>query len=123
MTTWREEDAPGLEKYHGHPRFNELLREEAELHANKNHDYAQGGDPLGNFKRVSVILSMYPDLDRAHPAVVALVYMLKQVDAVLWGLNKRTQHKVEGYHGRLQDISVYAKLTDILIEENHAERT
>ncbi len=108
---------------HGHPGFLPRLLLEAQLHSDKNYDYAQGGDPLGNFRRVAGILSLYPGLDITNPAVVALVYALKQVDAVLWGLAKGTRHKVEGLHGRLQDISVYAKLTDILIEESSdAER-
>jgi hypothetical protein len=35
--------------YHGHPKFYEILQEMADLHSNKNHDYA-GNDPLQNLR-------------------------------------------------------------------------
>lgn len=34
----------------GHPRFYELLKQMADLHAHKNHDYAGNEDPLANFR-------------------------------------------------------------------------
>lgn len=102
---------------YGHPAFVGKVVDELALHSNKNHDYAAGGDPLGNFKRVATILSLYPDLDNSNPAVVPLLFSLKQLDAVLWGLNQGIVHKVEGPVGRLQDISVYAKITQIILEE------
>lgn len=103
---------------HGHKEFLPVTVSEIELHNVKNHDYAAGGDPLGNFNRVSTILGLYPDLDLSDRRVVALVYALKQVDAVLWGLAKRITHKVEGLNERLQDISVYAKLVICMNKEN-----
>ncbi|NGZ94956.1 MAG: hypothetical protein CV089_02275 [Nitrospira sp. WS110] len=103
---------------HGHPRFYALTMEEMDLHNRKNHDYAKGGNPLGNFDRVTQILSLYPGLKITEPRVLALVYALKQVDAVLWGWSHGVQHVVEGSHGRLQDISVYAKLADVMDEEH-----
>lgn len=102
----------------GHPKFVELTVDEAILHAAKNSDYAAGGDPLGNFSRVAAILALYPGLDLSDRRVVALVYALKQLDAVLWGLAKRIQHKVEGLNARLQDISVYTKLVMCMNTEN-----
>jgi hypothetical protein len=102
----------------GHPFFYKQLTEEATLHAAKNHDYTAGGYSLGNFQRVAGILARYPGLDLADPAVVALVYVLKQLDAVLWGLAHPTLvHKVEGLHPRLTDISVYAKLVRCLLKD------
>ena len=95
---------------HGHPHFVPITVRELQLHSDKNHDYAQGGSPLGNFERVSAILALYPDLKLGDQRVVALVYALKQLDAVLWGLSKGIVHKVEGLNSRLQDISVYAKI-------------
>lgn len=102
---------------HGHPFFYEQTKAEEALHSAKNHDYAKGGRPLGNFERVATILSLYPGLDPAHPVVVAMTYMLKQLDAVLWGLAQRIEHKVEGLHPRLQDISVYAKLARCILQD------
>lgn len=105
-------------EYHGHPDFYKKIDEMKVLHSNKNHDYAHGGDPMGNFKRVAAIFSLYPNLKLSDPAVVALAYAMKQVDAVLWMLSSGHSAKVEGLHSRLQDIAVYATIADILLEES-----
>lgn len=102
---------------HGHPGFIPITLGEVELHSTKNHDYAKGGPPLGNFERVGKILALYPGLDLSQPIVVALVYLLKQLDAVLWGLSQRIQHKVEGLLPRLGDISVYAKIAMCMVRD------
>jgi hypothetical protein len=93
---------------HGHPEFLPMLLAKAKLHSDKNHDYAKGGNPLGNFERVSTILSLYPGLNLGSPVVVMLIYALKQVDAVLWGFCQKIDQKVEGPIERLGDILVYA---------------
>ena len=107
---------------YGHKRFVPIMRDLMKLHSDKNHDYASGGDPLGNFKRVAAILALYPGLDPSHPVVVALTYALKQVDAVLWSLAKNIKAKVEGRGKRLDDIAVYAVLARILDEEEGVEQ-
>lgn len=109
-----------VDKRNGHPRFYELTEDEAKLHSLKNHDYAGGGDPLGNFNRVAAILAMYPGLKLSDPAIVALVYALKQVDAYLWMKSNGHQAKVEGVGTRLQDVGVYSKLIRILEEQHEA---
>lgn len=38
-------------KKHGHPKFYQILEEMAQLHSDKNHDYAESDRPLGNFER------------------------------------------------------------------------
>ena len=107
-------------EYHGHPDFYKITQEEIELHSSKNKDYAQGGDPLGNFKRVASILSLYPGLKPSTPIVVALIYALKQLDAALWMLSQGYEGKVENIDTRLQDVHVYMKLARILHrEEKH----
>jgi len=98
----------------GHPRFKEIAEEEQRLHDEKNADYAGGGDPLGNFNRVASILGLYPNLRLVDPTVVALVYMMKQLDAALWMLNGQYEGKVENVDTRLRDVHVYAKLARIL---------
>ncbi len=100
-----------------HALFVDLTQAEIQLHATKNHDYAAGGDPLGNFKRVGAILAQYPGLDLSDPVVVCLVYTLKQLDAVLWGLAQKIDHKVEGLPPRLADIAVYAKLAQCILAD------
>jgi hypothetical protein len=102
---------------YGHPEFLPISIGEAALHSDKNHDYAAGGHPLGNFDRVAAILALYPGLPLGDRKVVALVYALKQLDAVLWGLSKGIKHKVEGLASRLQDVSVYTKLVMCMIRD------
>lgn len=92
----------------GHHNFIPVMLEKMKLHSDKNHDYAGGGPPLGNFERVSFILGQYPGLDLGDPVVVMLIYALKQVDAVMWGLAKNLDQKVEGPIERLSDILVYS---------------
>lgn len=99
---------------HGHPDFIPLCLEEMELHSQKNADYARGGDPLGNFKRVSEVLSLWGL--NVPPYMVALIYMMKQVDAIGNMLGQYYEGEVEGIKSRLLDISVYAKLIGILYE-------
>lgn len=101
----------------GHPAFVPITVAEIELHDRKNHDYAKGGDPLGNFKRVAAILALYPDLKLSDPRVVLLVYTLKQVDAILWGLSQNITALVEGLEPRAQDISVYIKILQCLEQD------
>ena len=102
---------------HGHPRFYEITYRLMQLHNDKNYDYARGGDPLGNFNRVGEFLHHYEGLNLSDPCVVALVYMMKQVDAVFWSLSAGGQNIAEGRGSRFGDISVYATLARILDEE------
>jgi len=103
-------------KYHGHPMFYQLTQEEIELHSAKNKDYAQGGDPLGNFKRVSEILGIWGfDIP---PELVALIYALKQQDAYMWMLSQGYEGEVETIDKRMQDDHIYKKLARILRREN-----
>lgn len=101
----------------GHSAFLALCLGEVKLHSDKNHDYAAGGDPMGNFQRVADILKMYPGFPYDTPSGVALIYALKQIDAILWGKAKGIQHKVEGLSGRYEDVSVYMKLARIQDQE------
>ncbi len=104
----------------GHPRFHEILQEQAQLHDRKNTDYAQGGlqGPLGNFIRVAQIEAMYPGFDWATPFGVAMSYMLKQLDAafILYA-TKRDSITGEPIGTRLNDVAVYANLARIIWEE------
>lgn len=100
---------------HGHPSFIPMCLEEMELHSRKNADYARGGDPLGNFYRVSDTLRSY-GIDLS-PAQVAFVYMMKQIDVAGRMLGQGYEGQAEGILSRLQDIGVYAKLITILRKE------
>ena len=101
----------------GHENFLPTIIEQLELHSLKNGDYAGKGPACGNFERVAAILALYPGLDLSDKRVVALVYALKQLDAVLYGISKHITHKVEGLIPRLQDIAVYANIVICMVKE------
>lgn len=102
---------------HGHPDFVKMSVVEMGLHSRKNKDYARGGDPLGNFKRVAAIMKLYPDIDWATPVGVGLVCKLKQLDAALWQLSQGFEGEVEGFDERMQDDGIYSKIIRILRRE------
>ena len=106
---------------YGHPDFISKAIAECKLHSDKNHDYAFGGSPLGNFERVSSILSNYPGLDLSDPAIIAMIYTLKQIDAYLWFKCKNHTAIVEGKGARLKDVAVYSKIMDLLDERDIEE--
>ena len=97
--------------------YEYLTIEELNLYKKKNKDYSQGGDRYGNFRRVSKILSLYSKLDLANPQVVAMVYLMKQLDAVLWMLSEGYEGEVENIDTRLTDVHIYAKIARLLGEE------
>lgn len=99
---------------HGHPDFIPMTLDEIRLHSLKNFDYAAGGDPLGNFERVGIIQSLYPNVDHSHPAVVALDYSLKQFDAAMHMIDQGYEGEVENIETRLRDVTIYSKLARIL---------
>lgn len=106
-----------MSKYSGHPLFIKLTEEELELHSTKNKDYAQGGNPLGNFNRVSAIKRLYPGMDWSSPVGVCLGYMLKQQDAGFWMLAQGYEGEVEDVDTRFRDVHIYMKLARILHRE------
>jgi hypothetical protein len=101
----------------GHEKYIPILLDLMELHSIKNHDYAAGGNPLGNFDRVAHFFESYPNLKLSDSFVVALCYMMKQLDAALWLKNNGHAAKVQGIGERMDDIIVYATIAKI-IEEN-----
>lgn len=95
----------------GDPTYIDITIEEMILYNAKNGDYAGGGDdPNGNFNRTAKFFEMYPNLRMSDPRVVALNLMMKQLDQVLWSLNRGYEGKVEGLDPRLADMHVYAKI-------------
>jgi hypothetical protein len=107
----------------GDPSFIPMAIDEIALHSRKNHDFAHGGNPLGNFERVAALLSLYPGLDPSSPAVVAITYMLKQLDAALWLLSQGHRAIVEGMDDRWRDVGVYSKIIRKLLKEATDEET
>jgi len=104
---------------HGHPGFYKYLDEMAELHSIKNRDYTHGGDPLGNFHRVSAILKIWGyDIP---PWLVAAIYALKQQDAAMWMMSQNYEGQVQGVDERVEDEGIYAVIKRILIKEGKDE--
>ena len=93
---------------HGHPRFYELTAEMNALSDSKNQDYTNGGDTNGNFKRVSAIKKLYPDMDWSSPVGVCLGYMLKQLDCALLMQAQGYEPKVENFKARMIDVANYS---------------
>ena len=102
---------------HGHPSLYTLIQNITDMHSAKNRDYALGGDPLGNFKRVATIKRIYPGLPWDSPTGVAIGYMLKQLDAACWMLSQGYEGQVETFAARMQDVAVYSLLAIINKEE------
>jgi len=101
----------------GHPLYEKLTKDELKLHAEKNQDYTKGGDPLGNFKRVSAVLKIWGfDIP---PELVALIYALKQQDAYMWMMSHGYEGKIENIDARLQDDHIYKKLARIIRMESN----
>lgn len=104
----------------GDPRFHAILKNMRDLHDRKNSDYAKGGKQgaLGNFHRVSSILCLYPGFDATTPFGVAIVYMLKQFDAMMiLKATKNTSITGEPPSARLLDQAVYTVIQMVLDQE------
>lgn len=114
---------------YGHPTFYALLEQLGSLHSRKNHDYAKGGKPLGNFNRVAAMMQLYPGTDWSTPEMVAIVYMLKQFDAYMHMTAQGHISKTgEGKLERIRDICVYSGILFCIEsdkisirKENHAQ--
>lgn len=102
-----------LKKLGGHAKFYDLLLQIAELHARKNHDYAQDKDPLSNLKwcanfgispfkgtlvRLSDKWSRITELSKKPPMVVG-----------------------ESIKDSLMDNAVYSLLAIVLYEDEEAQ--
>lgn len=108
---------PLKEESYSQDEFYQLTQDEVELYHAKNRDYTHGGDPNGNFNRVSKILGLYPGLKLSEPEVVCITYMLKQLDAALWMMSQGYEGNTEDVDTRLRDVHVYAKICRILHKE------
>lgn len=88
--------------------------DELAMHARKNHDYARGGDRMGNFRRCASFFSMYPNLKLSDPRVFTISLMMKQLDAVLWAMNQGGEQAVESIDDKLRDIHIYTKIVRVI---------
>ncbi len=97
----------------GHPRFYELLDQIAKLHADKNHDYAAGDDPLSNLKSCTAL--------GLQPFVGAVIRMQDKMCRLQQFVIKKMFTVDESATDTLMDLAVYALLSIILLEEADAE--
>lgn len=99
-----------MKKYYGHPRFYELLKEIAQLHAHKNFDYSSE-DPLSNF-----LLSEKMGI----PAWKGCLVRMSDKISRLWSFAKREKYLVkdESVIDTAKDLAVYSLLMIILYEES-----
>ena len=99
----------------GHPDFFDMTIDEMMLHNAKNADYSKGGNPLGNFYRVSKALTSMGF--KISPTMVSIVYAFKQLDAAIHMLTEGYEGDIENVDTRLRDVHVYMKLARILHKE------
>ena len=113
-------------KLFGHPLFYELTRQEEELHSTKNKDYANIGDPMRNFRSVAKIAKglVTPGNEDVK---IALIYLLKQLDATVNLISEEREGGVEGVMDRATlgegsglllladfEIAALGRVTDVL---------
>ena len=101
----------------GHPLFEELTKDELELHEAKNKDYRSDADPLANFKRVAAWMALYPDMNWATPECVAIIYAMKQQDAAMSLMERGQEGGIETVDTRARDTHIYWKIARILHRE------
>ena len=91
---------------HGHEKFNDLMLQQIEMHSNKNAHYAGGGQALGNFDRMAYLMTLYPNFPVATSAGMAVMYMLKHFDAIMWAMCQGKTPPDDS----LGDLPVYATI-------------
>ena len=94
----------------GHPRFYELQELEAEIHSRKNQDYAKEESPLSNFYLVAESLGI-------KPSDVALMHLGTKYFRIVNLTQEGTEPLNESKPDTLTDMSIYAKIMRILLEE------
>lgn len=103
---------------HAPNRLLELLTEEAALFSAKGHDYASGGNRFGNFERVAEIMKLYPGFPVTTAQGINILWMLKQLDSLMWMMCQGIDGKVESKAMRAKDVSVYADIFQMIEEES-----
>ena len=98
---------------YGHPHFNNLLLEIANLHSNKNQGYAGGGSPLGNFERAGKIMEMYKDFPYDTKEGMLVMYTIKHIDRILWDMSQQKRPSRES----CRDIAVYMLILECMASD------
>lgn len=108
---------------YGHPAFYKALEDIANLHEEKNRQYATPDDPLGNFRRTGQIIRkmLKPGIDPTLASCLA--FMSKQVDGVYEIFGEMKEGTIDSLEDKLLDIQVYANIALILVREIQAAKT
>lgn len=93
------------------------------LHDQKNKNYAGGGSPLGNFKRVGNIMMNYKNIPHGDPATALIGMVIKQIDNILWAMNTGRFYTESSVDDHLKDISVYMTILRCLIFDHNRPET
>lgn len=94
----------------GHPRFYEILKDMADLHSRKNHDYAGTSDPLKNLRACTRL-----DLKPFMGVLVRLQDKWSRLEEFV--KSGKLMVKNESVKDTLMDNAVYSVLAIILYEE------
>lgn len=81
----------------------------------KGKEYSNGGDALGNFKRVAAELDITPEM-------ACWVYTKKHLDAIASYIRTGTEHSTESIDGRIYDAALYLILLLGIIQEKRYEK-
>lgn len=90
------------------PAFHALLRDMADLHDRKNHDYAEEADPLSNFRRAERL-----GIDPFAGVLVRMSDKWSRIEQLQQG--KTPQN--ESLRDSLQDLAAYALLAILFLDE------
>lgn len=100
--------------YHGHPMFYKIVDELKALHSEKNRQYANKGNPLGNFERTGKMLSKMLKPGVNPTLASCLAFVSKQIDAVYDMVGEGKRNTVDSLDEKLQDIAVYSIIAMII---------
>jgi len=103
-----------MKKLYGDPEFYQLLKELAELHSNKNHDYA-GDDPLSNF-----LLSEKMGI----PAWKGCLVRMSDKISRLWSFASKDKFLVkdESVIDTAKDLAIYSLLLILLYKRERRKK-
>ncbi len=112
---------------YGHPEFVNMALRAVVLHSLKNHDYASGGPPLGNFDRRAAKAGVYKTgavqgVDLSDPVQLMMWDIEKQLDAAWWMRVRGNKAATEGVSKRLWDVGVYALITMCKLADEESAR-
>jgi hypothetical protein len=98
------------QKKYGHPMFYELLEKIAQLHSDKNHDYAGEDNPLRNFYKCEQM-----GVDAFTGVMVRLSDKWSRLESFM--KQGRLNVKDESIEDTLMDNAVYSLLAIIIRQE------